>query len=213
MARHHPPGHPGCSAGTFNRRRSSRAGAAGLLSLTFAGHAAAQAPLVVNVTPGTAPIGAPVPPGVGVPVVINGVVYDRVPVSVLFTTGPRYTEPSGVRIGRTALTAPFQLVGGILIPSPPTMARPTALSQGDPLYLPALRSRQASGVSRHHYGTPAAAPCAGTGIEHAGAGRAAPAATVVGQVPCREGVPIAPDQPRVAGMAIGALPRRRGCCP
>jgi hypothetical protein len=33
-------------------------------------------------------------------VVINGVVYDRVPVSVLFTTGPRYTEPSGVRIGR-----------------------------------------------------------------------------------------------------------------
>ena len=34
------------------------------------------------------------------PVVINGVVYDRVPVSVLFTTGPRYTEPSGVRIGR-----------------------------------------------------------------------------------------------------------------
>ena len=74
--------------------------AAGLLSLTFAGHAAAQAPLVVNVTPGTAPVGAPVPPGVGVPVVINGVVYDRVPVSVLFTTGPRYTEPSGVRIGR-----------------------------------------------------------------------------------------------------------------
>jgi hypothetical protein len=74
--------------------------AAGLLSLTFVGHAAAQAPLVVNVTPGTAPVGAPVPPGVGVPVVINGVVYDRVPVSVLFTTGPRYTEPSGVRIGR-----------------------------------------------------------------------------------------------------------------
>jgi len=74
--------------------------AAGLLSLTFAGPAAAQAPLVVNVTPGTAPVGAPVPPGVGVPVVINGVVYDRVPVSVLFTTGPRYTEPSGVRIGR-----------------------------------------------------------------------------------------------------------------
>ena len=52
------------------------------------------------VTPGAAPVGAPVPPGVGVPVVINGVVYDRVPVRVLFITGPRYTEPSGVRIGR-----------------------------------------------------------------------------------------------------------------
>ena len=74
--------------------------AAGLLSLAFAGHAAAQAPLVVNVTPGTAPVGAPVPPGVGVPVVINGVVYDRVPLRVLFITGPRYTERSGVRIGR-----------------------------------------------------------------------------------------------------------------
>jgi len=35
-----------------------------------------------------------------VPVVINGIVYDRVPARVLFITGPRYTEPSGVRIGR-----------------------------------------------------------------------------------------------------------------
>src|SRR4051794_1284064 len=90
--------------------------AAGLLSLTFAGHAAAQAPLVVNVTPGTAPIGAPVPPGVGVPVVINGVVYDRVPVRVLFTTGPRYPERSGVRVGRGSVipdwidTAPMRNV-------------------------------------------------------------------------------------------------------
>src|SRR6185312_70697 len=74
--------------------------AAALLSFGFVGHAAAQAPLVVNVTPGAAPIGAPVPPGVGVPVVIDGVVYDRVPLRVLFITGPRYTERSGVRIGR-----------------------------------------------------------------------------------------------------------------
>ena len=74
--------------------------AATLVSFALVGPAVAQAPLVVNVTPGTAPVGTPVPPGVGVPVVINGVVYDRVPVSVLFTTGPRYTEPSGVRIGR-----------------------------------------------------------------------------------------------------------------
>ena len=74
--------------------------AATLVSVALVGPAVAQAPLVVNVTPGTAPVGRPVPPGVGVPVVINGVVYDRVPVSVLFTTGPRYTEPSGVRIGR-----------------------------------------------------------------------------------------------------------------
>jgi len=74
--------------------------AATLLSFAFVGHAAAQAPLVVNVTPGAAPIGAPVPPGVGVPVVINGVVYDRVPARVLFITGPRYTERSGIRIGR-----------------------------------------------------------------------------------------------------------------
>ena len=40
------------------------------------------------------------PPGVGVPVVIDGAIYDRVPARVLFITGPRYTEPSGVRIGR-----------------------------------------------------------------------------------------------------------------
>ena len=70
-----------------------------LLFFALVGGAAAQAPLVVNVTPGTS-VGAPVPPGVGVPVVINGVVYDRVPARVLFITGPRYTEPSGVRIGR-----------------------------------------------------------------------------------------------------------------
>jgi hypothetical protein len=74
--------------------------AATLLSFALVGPAAAQAPLVVNVTPGGASVGAPVPPGVGVPVVIDGVVYDRVPARVLFTTGPRYTEPSGVRIGR-----------------------------------------------------------------------------------------------------------------
>ena len=57
-------------------------------------------PLVVNVSPRVAPVGAPVPPGVGVPVVINGVTYDRVPVRALFITGPRYRERSGVRIGR-----------------------------------------------------------------------------------------------------------------
>ena len=74
--------------------------AATLVSVALVGPAVAQAPLVVNVTPGTAPVGRPVPPGVGVPVVINGVVYDRVPARVLFITGPRYTEPSGVRIGR-----------------------------------------------------------------------------------------------------------------
>ena len=56
--------------------------------------AVAGGPLVVNVTPGN------VPPAVGVPVVINGVVYDRVPVRALFTTGPRYPERSGVRVGR-----------------------------------------------------------------------------------------------------------------
>ena len=71
-----------------------------LLFFALVGGAAAQAPLVVNVTPSAAPVGAPVPPGVGVPVVINGVTYDRVPVRVLFITGPRYREPSGVRIGR-----------------------------------------------------------------------------------------------------------------
>ncbi len=42
----------------------------------------------------------PSPLGLSVPVVIDGVVYDRVPARVLFITGPRYTEPSGVRIGR-----------------------------------------------------------------------------------------------------------------
>ena len=70
-----------------------------LLFFALVGGAAAQAPLVLNVTPSPAPVGAPVPPGVGVPVVIDGVTYDRVPVRVLFITGPRYTEPSGVRIG------------------------------------------------------------------------------------------------------------------
>ena len=71
-----------------------------LLSFALVGPAVAQTPLVVNVTPGTASVGTPVPPGVGVPVVIDGVTYDRVPARVLFITGPRYTEPSGVRIGR-----------------------------------------------------------------------------------------------------------------
>jgi hypothetical protein len=74
--------------------------AATLLSFAVIGSASAQAPLVVNVTPSAAPVGAPVPAGVGVPVVIDGVTYDRVPVRVLFITGPRYTERSGVRIGR-----------------------------------------------------------------------------------------------------------------
>ena len=67
--------------------------AATLLSFALVGPAVAQAPLVVNVTPGTAPVGRPVPPGVGVPVVINGVVYDRVPARVLFITGPRPNSP------------------------------------------------------------------------------------------------------------------------
>jgi len=80
--------------------RTSIAIAATLLSFALVRPAAAQAPLVVNVTPGGTPVGSPVPPGVGVPVVINGVVYDRVPARVLFITGPHYTEPSGVRIGR-----------------------------------------------------------------------------------------------------------------
>ena len=56
-------------------------------------------PLVVNVTPST-PTAVGVPPGVGRTVVINGVVYDRVPARVLFTTEPRYTERSGVRVRR-----------------------------------------------------------------------------------------------------------------
>jgi hypothetical protein len=72
--------------------------------------AVAGGPLVVNVTPG----GGPAP--VGVPVVINGVAYDRVPVRVPFTTGPRYTERSGVRVGRGSMipewidTAPMRNV-------------------------------------------------------------------------------------------------------
>src|SRR3954453_5105091 len=74
--------------------------AAALLSFAFGGQTAAQAPLGVNVNPAAAPVGSPVPPGVGVPVAIDGVTYDRVPLRVLFITGPRYTERSGVRIGR-----------------------------------------------------------------------------------------------------------------
>src|SRR4051812_12099599 len=72
--------------------------------------AVAGGPLVVNVTPGSSPA------AVGVPVVINGVAYDRVPVRVLFTTGPRYTERSGVRVGRGSVipewidTAPMRNV-------------------------------------------------------------------------------------------------------
>ena len=74
-----------------------------------------RGPLVVNVTP-SAPAAVGVPAGVGVPVVIGGVVYDRVPVRVLFTTGPRYTERSGVRVGRGSVipawvnTAPMRNV-------------------------------------------------------------------------------------------------------
>jgi len=56
--------------------------------------AAAGGPLTVNVTPSNVPV------TVGTPVTIGGVVYDRVPVRALFTTGPLYTERSGVRVGR-----------------------------------------------------------------------------------------------------------------
>src|SRR5215218_5198117 len=63
---------------------------------TVAG-AAAGGPLVVNVAPGGAPATAGAPAGIGTPVVINGVVYDRVPARALVRTGPRYTERSGVR--------------------------------------------------------------------------------------------------------------------
>ena len=54
-------------------------------------------PLVVNVAPRNAPA------VVGRTVVINGVVYDRVPARALFTTGPRYTERSGVRVRRGSI--------------------------------------------------------------------------------------------------------------
>src|SRR3954470_2859345 len=54
--------------------------------------APAGGPLVVNVTPRGERV-----------VVINGVVYDRVPARALFTTGPRYTERSGVRVGRGSM--------------------------------------------------------------------------------------------------------------
>jgi len=66
---------------------------------TVAG-AAAGGPLVVNVSPGGARAAAGVPAGIGVPVTINGVVYDRVPARALVRTGPQYTERSGVRVGR-----------------------------------------------------------------------------------------------------------------
>jgi hypothetical protein len=66
---------------------------------TVAG-AAAGGPLVVNVAPGGVPATAGAPAGIGTPVVINGVVYDRVPARALVRTGPRYTERSGVRVGR-----------------------------------------------------------------------------------------------------------------
>ena len=65
-----------------------------LLSFAPIGSAVAQAPLVVDVTPSAKSVGAP-SPGLSVPVVIDGVVYDRVPARVLFITGPRYTKPAG----------------------------------------------------------------------------------------------------------------------
>ena len=67
--------------------------AATLFSLALMGSAAAQAPLVVNVTPDAAPVGVPVPPGVGVPVVINGVTYAR----------PLVHPPSPYRRGRSTM--------------------------------------------------------------------------------------------------------------
>ena len=65
-----------------------------LLSFALIGSAVAQAPLVVDVTPSAESVGAPVPPGLSVPVVIDGVAYDRVPERVLFITGPGYTGPA-----------------------------------------------------------------------------------------------------------------------
>src|SRR5215210_346449 len=49
----------------------------------------AGGPLVVNVTPPSSRV-----------VTIDGVTYDRVPARALLTTGPQYTEPSGVRVRR-----------------------------------------------------------------------------------------------------------------
>ena len=71
-----------------------------LLFFALVGGAAAQAPLVVNVTPGTHPLERPFRPALACPWSSTGLTYDRVPAPVLFITGPRYTEPSGVRIGR-----------------------------------------------------------------------------------------------------------------
>jgi len=68
-------------------------GAVGTVAGAVTG-AAPGGPLVVNVAPGRAPA------AIGRTVVIGGVVYDRVPARALFTTGPRYTERSGVRVRR-----------------------------------------------------------------------------------------------------------------
>jgi hypothetical protein len=89
------------------------AGAAGLFG--SAGGATAQQPLVVNVT-------ASAPRAQGEPTVILSTFTDeegswnRVPRMELWNTGPRYTERSGVRIGRGSVipdwveTAPMRNV-------------------------------------------------------------------------------------------------------
>ena len=88
-------------------------GAAGLFG--SAGIATAQQPLTVDVT-------ASPPPAQGEPTVILDSFTDeegswnRVPASELWNTGPRYTEPSGERIGRGSVvpdwieTAPMRNV-------------------------------------------------------------------------------------------------------
>src|SRR4051794_15948641 len=101
----------GWRAGGRSARRGGWCAVTGTVgALGTAAGAVAGGPLVVNVAPG----GGPAP--VGVPVVINGVAYDRVPVRALFTTGPRYPERSGVRVGRGSVipewidTAPMRNV-------------------------------------------------------------------------------------------------------
>ena len=74
--------------------------AAALLSFALVGHAAAQAPLGRERYSRRRTRRSARPARRRRTRVIDGVVYDRVPVRVLFITGPRYTEPSGVRIGR-----------------------------------------------------------------------------------------------------------------
>src|SRR4051812_30386970 len=75
----------------------------------------------------------------------------------------------------------------------------------DAAFAPPQRTRSSlNDMSLHPHGAPSPAPCSGPVLEHAGAELTARCtASVRHQVPGRKVVPVTPNQPGLASMAVG----------